>query len=68
MFALTDAQLKIVMAAAAAVLLDRRSLFLERCAAMLTLQGCGPLKRARNAAMRSRSTKGVALRCGRRRQ
>jgi hypothetical protein len=39
MFALTDSQLKIVMATAAAVLPDRRSLFLERCAAMLTLRG-----------------------------
>jgi hypothetical protein len=39
MLALTDAQLQIVMATAAAVLPDRRSLFLERCAAMLTLQG-----------------------------
>jgi hypothetical protein len=39
MLALTDARLQIVMATAAAVLPDRRSLFLERCATMLTLQG-----------------------------
>jgi hypothetical protein len=39
MLALTDPQLKIVMAAAAAVLPDRRSLFLERVAAMLVLRG-----------------------------
>jgi hypothetical protein len=39
MLALNDAQLQILMAAAAAVLPDRRSLFLERVAAMLTLQG-----------------------------
>ena len=39
MFVLTDSQLRIVMSAAPAVLPDRRSLFLERCAAMLTLRG-----------------------------
>jgi hypothetical protein len=39
MLALTDPQMKILIAAAAAVLPDRRSLFLERVAAMLKLQG-----------------------------
>jgi hypothetical protein len=65
MLALTDAQLQIVMAAAAAVLPDRRSLFLERCAAMLALRGrfddsdvvnvakraaCGLIQQSTNAA------------------
>jgi hypothetical protein len=39
MLALTDPQLKIVMAAARAVQPDRRDLFLQRCAAMLKLKG-----------------------------
>jgi hypothetical protein len=37
--ALTDAQLGIVMTAAKAVLPDRRSMFLERVAAMLAYRG-----------------------------
>jgi hypothetical protein len=37
--ALTDTQLKIVTTAATDVLPDRRSLFLERVAAMLTVRG-----------------------------
>jgi hypothetical protein len=38
-FALSDSQLRIVLTAAAAVLPDRRSLFLERTSAMLVLRG-----------------------------
>jgi hypothetical protein len=39
MFSLNDQQLRIVMDATAAILPDRRSLFLERVAAMLVLRG-----------------------------
>lgn len=39
MIALNDAQLKIVMAAASPVPPEKRSQFLERIAAMLTLRG-----------------------------
>ena len=41
MIALNDAQLKIVMAAASPVPPEKRSQFLERIAAMLTLRGRG---------------------------
>ena len=42
MITLNDAQLKVVMAAAADVLVEKRSQFLERIAAMLRLRGRGP--------------------------
>jgi hypothetical protein len=39
MFALTDAQLEIVMAAAGSIPVEKRSVFLERIAARLRLRG-----------------------------
>jgi hypothetical protein len=41
MFGLTDAQLKIVMDVANRVPVERRSVFLERTAAMLRMRGYG---------------------------
>jgi hypothetical protein len=41
MIALSDAQLKIVMAAAAQVPIEKRSQFLQRIAAMLAIRGYG---------------------------